>query len=1010
VFSQTGRNPLTNVDTGISLEKLLLIADEPDLQSSFSDQLDRLQDQLPAFDRGLANLLRFVERTRVPKSFMVFLDRDRDALPSLLQILSIDSNTVEWLIEDPDSFDWLRLSAGQAVASEHLKDAILNEVNQLEDEPLVLASMQRFRKRETLRVICAVSLHDMPIAVAAQQLSWIADAILNAALVAVNTERKADRRFRSLQQAGITGLTEFLALIGIGSLGGQELDFESSLEIVLLLDTQRSPNDPIYSQLMDELTRLIQRVIELVTSPLGPAYELHVPFNRIANAVDAPDGTHVSFELVEYQRWIESIENQGRTWVRLQLMKSRFLVGNPVLANRFLEEFPTLVYRRFLSRSDIVGIGALKRKLNRDGLLLDADNGSDRATLMESLSGWKREIEFLVQFLQLINGGELKQVRISNTLSAIGALARSGCLTEQERAILFVAYNRFLQLLMDMQIHSVAEPSQASVIDAQESWSKVRQIRDHLRNEVFVDDNQASDETDLILDPHPQMEWVENLLSKFGFTDFSAAYRNLMDLAMEEVAMLSTRRCRHFLSIIAPQLLHRIGKTPDPDLTLENLASSARSLGGKGILWELFSIHEASMHLYVRLCGASPYLVGILTNNPGMVDELLDSLMLNRLPTEQQLGFMLHELCRGADDIEPIVQSFKNAHHLNVGVRDILGKESITDTHRALSDIADVCLQQTIDAQFGKLTKRFGLPTTTDGAATRFAVVALGKLGAREPNYHSDINMLVLFDEPGETRPLIATRHHEAIASEFFFHQLAQKVSQSVNRVGRSGRLFELKNWMISPSNHAMLAWTLNDLIQSMVETPDNAIQRQQWCNMRCIVGPPDFANSIHQAVLHIVKSRPWTVSDTAQVLDHRALMEHSASARNLKRGKGGTMDVETIAQLLILQNVANNPDLLVCGTLEGIERLRSVGLLDSEDASTLRDGYNFLRGVESGLRLMNTLARHDLPTSPNELDRLAYVLNLPCMPDLEVQCSAVRDQHRTLFKKYFDGKTSHCT
>jgi glutamate-ammonia-ligase adenylyltransferase len=384
-----------------------------------------------------------------------------------------------------------------------------------------------------------------------------------------------------------------------------------------------------------------------------------------------------------------------------------------------------------------------------------------------------------------------------------------------------------------------------------------------------------------------------------------------------------------------------------------------------------------------------------------MIDELLDSLMLNRLPTEQQLGKMLHELCRGADDIDPIVHSFKNARHLNVGVRDILGKESIADTHRALADIADVCLQQTVHTQYSLLVKRFGVPTKADNDACRFAVVAMGKLGGREPNYHSDVSLLFLYDQEGTTKPFGAIRHHEPIAAEYFFHQLAQKVSQVANRVGRSGRLYETKNWLVSPNRNTTLAWSLEEIHRFFCNTPGLALQRQQLCNARCIVGDPDFQQEVHLSIRTILKTRMWTGEDKELVLSERKRLEESAGERNLKRGKGGTMDVEPLVHLLILEHLADNEDLLVNGTLEAIERLRLHGLIESTDADTLRDGYNFLRGVESGLRLMNTLARHDLPSSEIELSRLAYVLKLHNGPELEEACNRYRGMHRALYEKY---------
>ena len=258
-----------------------------------------------------------------------------------------------------------------------------------------------------------------------------------------------------------------------------------------------------------------------------------------------------------------------------------------------------------------------------------------------------------------------------------------------------------------------------------------------------------------------------------------------------------------------------------------------------------------------------------------------------------------------------------------------------------------------------------------------------------------------MYDSDGTTRPLGATRHHEPISSEYFFHQLAQKIAQTANRVGRAGRLYETKNWIVSPNRNTMLAWQVNEFQRFLTEVSDLALQRQQLCNARCILGQPAFQQTIHQAILSIVRERPWSDEDNHVSLKTRFELETSAGSRNLKRGEGGTLDVEYIAQLLLLRHVADKPEILVAGTIEAIDRLRLAGLIETKDADDLREGYNFLRGVESGLRLMNTLARHDLPSSEMELSRLAYVLKLDSASELERQCNRFRRQNRILFKKY---------
>ena len=189
----------------------------------------------------------------------------------------------------------------------------------------------------------------------------------------------------------------------------------------------------------------------------------------------------------------------------------------------------------------------------------------------------------------------------------------------------------------------------------------------------------------------------------------------LNSLAAEQVPFLSTRRCRHLLAAILPRLLTAISATPNPDRTLDNLALVSNSLGGKGVLWDLFRFNPPSLQLYVRLCAASPYLSEILTANPGMLDELVDSLQLDKLPRREELQATLDELSRGAADTLSVLRDFKNAQHLRIGVRDILGKEDVDRTHAALADVAEICLGHVVHSAFRQLEEKFGRPTLGPG-------------------------------------------------------------------------------------------------------------------------------------------------------------------------------------------------------------------------------------------------------------------------------------------------------
>src|SRR5260370_6522895 len=216
-------------------------------------------------------------------------------------------------------------------------------------------------------------------------------------------------------------------------------------------------------------------------------------------------------------------------------------------------------------------------------------------------------------------------------------------------------------------------------------------------------------------------------------------------------------------------------------MALCNLEKVTNSLGAKTVLWELFSFNPPSLKLYVDLCAWSQFLSEILINNPGMIDELLDSLVLNQPRTAQQLREELTDLCRGAADPEPILHSFQDKELLRIGVRDILGKDSIQATTAALSDLAETILAQIGMLQQPALAKRFGVPYLAEGAParqpSRFALLALGKLGGREMSYHSDLDLILVYEGDGQTGPSAAPSRfdpHELTNNSPFFTELPQ--------------------------------------------------------------------------------------------------------------------------------------------------------------------------------------------------------------------------------------------
>jgi len=993
-----------------------------DLARVLERQLDRHLGRVSDPDMALNHLERFFAAARSPLALASLFDRDPDALPTLLQIFSTSHYLGDLLVGDPDAFDLVRLTEGQPVARDLLVDEIQTDVAAARDDEGVMVRLRRHKRRETLRIAYGDIVRRQSIDVVTRQISWLADAICEAALLHA---RRAMESGRGVARRADGSRARFVVL-GLGKLGGEELNYSSDIDLIFLFDGEGQSDGPRPASNGEYFERMARHFVKLVGEPteLGAAYRIDLRLR--------PEGSQGP-TCIGLDAALRYYDTSGRTWERQAFVKARPVAGDLDLGSEFLSRLEPWVYRRYLSRADIAGIQALKRRIEQR-----ASRESSGHRDVKSGRGGIRDIEFAIQFLQLLNGGDLAELRTGNTLAAIARLEQVGCLTLQERSILETNYTFLrtiehrLQILFDLRTHAMPDDREelrrlAARLgygptrdgDALESFERDyrektelnRRILDHLLHDAFRDEDQSAPETDLVLDPDPAADAVRTCLGPFGFRDIEAAHGNLMSLATEPIPFLSARRCRHFLASIAPNLLAAIAATPDPDFTLLNLSRVSDSLGGKGVLWELFSFNPPTLNLYVRLCATSPYLSGLLIGSPGMVDELMDSLLVDRLPTSDFLAKNLADLLRGAEDAEPILHSFRNAHHLRVGVRDILGKDDIRDTHRALSDVAEAILTQVAVREYRQLTARYGEPTLdADDRPSEFVMVGMGKLGGREPNYHSDLDVVFLYEGDGRTRPYRSLRRTaETTTNQHFFNQLGQRIIRTITSLGPHGRLYELDSRLRPAGRNGPLVASIPEFERYFASGEGQLWERMALCKARPLCGAPSVRDRLADSIRRILTEPAWQPEWADDLRRLRDRMRETASDRNLKRGPGGTVDIEFIAQMLQLRHGGSHADLWATGTLDALDALAASACLPRADADRLAGAYRFLRGVESRLRLLNTTARHDLPADEAESNRLAYLLRFASGAELTAECRRVMESTRRDFDRIvaFVGRPS---
>ncbi|MBI2825377.1 MAG: bifunctional [glutamate--ammonia ligase]-adenylyl-L-tyrosine phosphorylase/[glutamate--ammonia-ligase] adenylyltransferase [Planctomycetia bacterium] len=982
---------------------------------------DQLSEHLPGSsdaDMALNNLDRFVEASRSPLALGSLFDRDREALGVLLQIFATSQHLSDLLIHDPGAYDLLRLTEGQPAAREVLVEELASEVAALDDEAAVLTALRRYKRRETLRIAYGDIIRGQNLATVTGQISYLADAIVESA-VRFARRRLEEKRGRPRRADGQPAR---IVALGMGKLGGVELNYSSDIDLIFLYDADGRTDGARPLDNIEFFDRLVRDVVRLLTetTDLGFPYRVDLRLR--------PEGERGPLVL-SLERAMHYYDVLGRTWERQAYVKARPVAGDLDLGREFLEYLEPWVYRRYLAIADITGIKALKRRIEQR----TASQGTE-AHDVKTGQGGIRDIEFVIQFLQLLNGADMPQLRTGNTLAAIAQLENTGCLTHQERSLLEENYGFLrkiehrLQIMFDLQTHEMptepretrrlairlgyADKANGTALAAFEHDYRMktalnRKILDHLLHDAFGDDAQTEPEVDLVLDPDPPKERIAAVLGRYPFRDVRLAYKNLVALSTEKIRFLSTRRCRHFLASIAPRLLKAIAATPDPDSTLTNLEKVSDSLGGKGVLWELFSFNPPSMALYVEICSFSEFLSGLLISNPGMIDELMDSLVLGKLPTRADLHATLAELARGAEDLDPILHSFKNTQQLYVGVRSILGKEDIQSTILALTNIAEVCLERIALVEYDKLTAKLGTPTIGEGPRAGqpcpWAILGVGKLGGQELNYHSDLDVVFLYEADGQTVH-VRRRQVQTTNNQHFFSELGQRIIKTASRLSAYGRLYEIDPRLRPTGRSGALATSFAEFERYFSEGDAQLWERQALTKARPVFGTSDAAARAAELAARAAYDHAWQQKYAEEIHAMRRRLEETAGAGNLKRGPGGIVDIEFLVQMLQLKHGRKQKTVRSPNTLAALAALGAVGILNEDDCQLLTASYRFLRSIECRLRLMNSTARDDLPSDPLELAKLAEGQGAAGAEALLGECEKYRAGNREHFDRLFQA------
>lgn len=956
----------------------------------------------PNPDQGLNNFERLLMAVEDPASFLETLVNDPQEAEVLFILLAVSPYLAEALILRPQDWQWLK--SPHIIRQPRYKKALAHELAQMLEAAASpheqLNILRRFKKREMMRIGARDLLGLADFSESVADVSNLADIMLQKALEICEAELFSKHGIPKYEDAHGIPQDSGFTIIGMGKLGGSELNYSSDIDIMFLYSAEgettgaleasgalsgKISNHQYYTKLAEKITRALGEPTEE-----GVAYRIDLRLRPEGRSGDLASSLR-TYELY-YESW-------GETWERQALIKARPVAGDMALGQDFLRIVLPFIYRKYLDYGAIAEIKAIKDRIDRS-----VAAGGKTYRHVKLGYGGIREIEFLVQALQLIYGGQNPWIRDANTLKALHKLAQAKLLSYEEVSSLTEAYKFLrqvehrLQIVHQLQVHTIPQdpqavthlakrlgyraqedrnPAEKFLADYAAHTRTVRKIYDNLFFEPSVAEARPPEEMGeffVFFQGELEGEEIKAQLKAIGFSDQERAYRNLLLLRDGPSFAHYTARSRGLLANISSDLFLSLKKAADPDMALNNFERFSASVGARTSFFTTLSQNPQIIPLLISLLGGSEFLSHILIQHPGILDVLFRSEALERQKEKEEFARELGEIlihCSTYGEKMDALRRYKRGEELRVGLKELAGKSDVLHTIRELSALAQGCLQvayllaqEDTEGRYGKI---YGTDASGQRTPVSFCVVGLGKLGSEELSYASDLDVVFTYSHAGESE--------KGLGAGEYFDKLAEVLTITLSNITQEGYAYRVDVRLRPEGVHGTLVMALPSYIQYFAERAATW-ERQMLVRARVIAGDKNLGRRFMEAA-HAFVYGDYDPKLAAEIDHMRKRMEEERTKAqprkvDIKLGAGGLADIEFTVQLLQLRHGKDIPELRISSTLEALEIIGRTGLLAPADFTILKRAYLFLRTLESRLRIYEDRPLSALPADPAKLEKLA--------------------------------------
>jgi len=870
------------------------------------------------------------------------------------------------LIQDPRALEWFgrheEPSAARAAGADY-EDRARSAPTAADAQRI----LREWRRREMLRIAWRDIAGRAGVRETLHALSDFADAAIRAAASAAR-----------LHLQPVFGLPRGAAhdevpliVLGMGKLGGRELNFSSDIDLVFLFSEAGQTDGPREVENEEYFNRLGRELIRL----LGVRNEDGFVFRVDMRLRPFGDSGPLVVSLASLEDYLQE---HGRDWERYAWIKARPILGAVGYAKAYPEFVRPFVYRRYLDFGVIESLRDMKALIAREVSRRELDQH------LKLGRGGIREIEFIVQSMQLVRGGSDRRLQNASLLEVLPMLAGSKLMSAADIAELTDAYlvlrkaENALQLIRDEQTHSLPDApldrSRVSVNMGLPDWPAANSCIESARDRVArqfdallsgASDSGASEE-------ETGADWLASDDSKiddelrdsgFPHRDIAAAAATLEAYRHAASYRRLDEAGRRRLHVILGRLLKAAARHPAPASVVQRVLRVLEAIGTRSSYLALLKEQSAALDRLIDVCAISGFLSRQIADFPLLLDELIDGKAFDELPSRQ--SFVLELAARTerlpADDPERQVEAlrqFQKVAVFKVALADLTGRLPLMKVSDRLTDIAELIIQCCMDLAWQQMTDIYGTPFcgSQEGnlRPVRVAVAGYGKLGGLELGYGSDLDLVFLHDSSGEIQQ---TKGERPLDNGIFFLRLGQRIVHLLTMHSAAGRLYEV-DMRLRPNGKGGFLMTGIDAFELYQRQDAWTWEHQALLRARPVAGDADLRDAFAAArrrVLCAAVHRDTLRSDVSEMRlrMRRELSKARAGQFDIKQDAGGIADIEFLVQYWVLAAAHVHPELLTyTDNIRQLEGLAAVGVLEPKRAQWLTDAYIGYRTVLHHLSL----------------------------------------------------------